>query len=520
MILMSPRKPTPISETSLNKPLFESICSQARRAMLLQTAADTLEWDERTGMPIGAGDYRAGQVSTLQTMAHQIRTETAYGEGLQQLIAASEEIDPHSEIGSTIRELYRDWDRDRKLPDDLVQKTSEARIRGQQSWDAARKADDFGMFRDTLAHLIELKREAGERLSEGTELTPYEALLDEYEPGAQAADLQKNFDDLRKPLVELISQIADAPRQPNLAILKQNFDIDSQRRFSRFVAEKVGFDFGRGRLDETSHPFCTTLGPSDCRILTRFESNWLPSGVFGTLHETGHGLYEQGLRQDWFGLPPGSFVSLGIHESQSRLWENQVGRSRSFWQWLYPEAQKSFAPLLDCVSLDEFHFAINAVGPSLIRVEADEATYNLHIIIRFDLERQLIDGSLSVADLPAAWNARYESDLGIRPPSDADGVLQDVHWSAGLFGYFPTYTLGNLASAQLFDAARNDLGDLDSAFARGDFQPLLEWLRSNVHHHGKAYSGAQLLEKATGSSLRAEHLVSYLRSKAEQLYGL
>lgn len=504
----------------MNQPLFESVCSQARRAMLLQTAADTLEWDERTRMPVAAGEYRAGQISMLQTMAHQIRTDVAYGDGLQELLKAGGDLDPNSDEGTTIRELFRDWDRDRKVPNELVRKTSEARIRGQQCWDAARKADDFSIFRDTLADLIALKREAGDRMCEGTDRTPYEALLDEYEPGARVAELQQNFDQLRQPLVELIWQIADATRQPNLAILKQHFDVDAQRNFSRFVAQKVGFDFQRGRLDETSHPFCTTLGPSDCRILTRFQANWLPAGLFGTLHETGHGLYEQGLRQDWFGLPPGAFVSLGIHESQSRLWENQVGRSLSFWQWLYPEAQKTFAPVLDHVSLEDFHFAVNAVGKSLIRVEADEVTYNLHIILRFDLERQLIDGSLSVKDLPEAWNARYESDLGIRPPSDAQGVLQDVHWSAGLFGYFPTYTLGNLASAQLFDAASKDLGDLDSAFARGEFQPLLDWLRTNIHCHGKSYCGAQLVKQATGSSLQADHLVRYLRAKAERLYRL
>lgn len=503
-----------------DRSIFESVCSQARRAMVLQTAADTLEWDERTGMPAGAGDYRASQVSTLQTMTHQIRTDAAYGEHLQHLVSLTAGEDPHGDVAATIRELHRDWDRDRKLPDELVQKTVEARVRGQQSWDSARKDNDYSAFRDTLATLIELKREAGQRLSDGTDRTAYEALLDEYEPGAQVAALQKVFDDLRKPLVELISQIADAPNQPNLAIVQQDFDLHAQRQFSRFVAEQVGFDFRRGRLDETSHPFCTTLGPSDCRILTRFESNWLPSGLFGTLHEAGHGMYEQGLRTDWFGLPPGSFVSLGMHESQSRLWENQVGRSRSFWDWLYPQAGKAFSPNLDGVSLEDFHFAINAIRPSLIRVEADEATYNLHIIIRFDLERQLIDGTLSVDDLPEAWNDRYESDLGIRPPSDSDGVLQDVHWSAGLFGYFPTYTLGNLVSAQLFDAASNDLGDIDAAFCQGNFGVLLEWLRKHVHCHGRCYSGEQLVEKATGSALTADHLVSYLNAKAKRLYGL
>jgi carboxypeptidase Taq len=238
------------------------------------------------------------------------------------------------------------------------------------------------------------------------------------------------------------------------------------------------------------------------------------------LHEAGHGMYEQGLRPEWFGLPPGTYASLGIHESQSRMWENQVGRSRSFWTWLLDDTKKAFSPALDNTTLDSFHFAVNAIEPSLIRVEADEVTYNLHIIIRFDLEQQLIDGTLSVDELSEAWDDRYEHDLGIRPPSSQDGVLQDVHWSAGLFGYFPTYTLGNLTSAQLFAAAQRDLGDLDEAHRRGQFEPLLGWMRQNVHQAGRRYSGAELVRRATGEPLGAKNLVEYLRGKLRPLYGL
>lgn len=505
---------------SIDGKVFESVCARTREAMLLQSAADALEWDERTGMPIAAGEYRARQVSTLRAMVHRIRTDSAYGDDLQQLANDASNEDPHGDVGATIRGLYRDWDRDRKLPTELVEKTAAATVRGQQTWDAARKADDFGMFRDTLRNIVDLKREAGQRISEGTDRTPYEALLDEYEPDARVAELQEVFDNFRVPLVDLISQVKDAPRQPDTEILKRDYPIDAQRNFSRRVAEKIGFDFSRGRLDETSHPFCTTLGPDDCRILTRYDGNWLPSGLFGTLHEAGHGMYEQGLRGDWFGLPPGSYVSLGMHESQSRLWENQVGRSRAFWQWLYDDTQRTFSPSLDNVSLDRFHFAVNAIKPSLIRVEADEATYNLHIMIRFDLERQLIDETLSVEDLPAAWNARYQSDLGVCPPSDADGVLQDVHWSAGLIGYFPTYTLGNLAAAQLFATAQEQIGDLDQLFLCGEFRPLLDWLREHIHSPGRCYSGGELVERATGSALTADSLIGYLRAKLEPLYGI
>ena len=471
-------------------------------------------------MPPEAGEYRAQQVSTLRTMVHHLRTGSAYGENLQMLAEQLGDEDPHGDQAATVRLLHQDFQRDRKLPADLVETIAGATVRGQQRWDAARKADDYGMFRDTLAEVVRLKREAGSRLAEGTDRSTYEALLDEYEPGARVAEINAVFDSVRTPLVDLIAEIKEAPRQPNVEPLKRNFPDDDQRRFSKRVSAAVGFDYQRGQLDETSHPFCTTLGPNDIRILSRYERHWLPGGLFGTLHEAGHGMYEQGLRADWFGLPPGTYASLGIHESQSRLWENQVGRSLPFWRWLHADACATFAPSLDDVSLDEMHFAVNAIEPSLIRVEADEATYNLHIIIRFDLEQRLIDGSLSVDDLPAAWNARYESDLGVRPPSDADGVLQDVHWSAGLIGYFPTYTLGNVAAAQLYAAAEQQVGGLDAAHARGDFQPLLGWLRENVHTHGRCYSGTELVERASGWPLSADHLIDYLRNKLGPLYGL
>ena len=343
---------------AIDQPIFGAVCDQARQAMKLQTAADTLEWDERTGMPPAAGEYRAEQVSTIRAMVHQLRTDPQYGENLQLLLSQCTGEDWHGDVGATVSGLHRDWDRDRKLPTDLVERASAATVRGQQTWDSARKADDFSMFRDTLATIVELKQEIGQRLCEETDRTPYDALLDEYEPDARAIDLQKVFAELRVPLVDLVNEIKDAPKQPDVAFLERDFDVTAQRDFSRRVSHKIGFDFSRGRLDETSHPFCTTLGPSDIRILTRFVKNWLPSGLFGTLHEAGHGMYEQGMRAEWFGLPPGSYVSLGIHESQSRLWENQVGRSRSFWSGLYADAQKTFSPNLDSVNLDEFHFAV------------------------------------------------------------------------------------------------------------------------------------------------------------------
>jgi carboxypeptidase Taq len=503
---------------------FESVCAHARHAAILQSVADALEWDERTGMPIQGSEYRATQVSTLRAMCHTHLTDPSYGEQLQILAQKLPEtsdskhgsLNQHGDVACTIRGLLRDWQRNCKLPVELVRRTSEATVRGQQLWDKARKADDFHAFAPALGNIIELKREAGTLLADGGDA--YEALVDEYEPGADVKSLAKVFESLRDPLIELVARLQQSSRQPNIGLLQRSHSTDGQRKLSRFVAEAVGFDFSRGRLDETSHPFCTNLGPNDCRILSRYDQHWLPAGLFGTLHEAGHGMYDQGLRTQWYGLPPGSYVSLGIHESQSRLWENQVGRSLAFWKWLLPIAKPMLGGSLDDCSVEEMHFAVNAVRPSLIRVEADEATYNLHIIIRFELEQALMAGELEVGDLPAAWDEAYERYLGVRAPSAADGVLQDVHWSAGLFGYFPTYTLGNLASAQLFSAAERDLGPLSLAMERGEFGGLLGWLRDRIHRHGRCFTGSELIKNATNSELSAEPLLESLRSRYAELY--
>ncbi len=508
-----------MTHSTFDSDLFKAVCDHNRAAMRLQTAADTLEWDERTGMPSEAGEYRAEQVSSLRAAVHRQRTDQVYADRVWELQQQLPSLAPESDEAATIRGLARDLMHDQKLSTELVEALSVATVRGQQTWDAARKANRYDQFEPALANILRLKREAGHCLAEGTDRSIYEALLDDYEPDAREDDLGRVFEELRSPLVELIQTLNESPQHPNVSILERHFAVDRQRELSHQTAAAIGFDFMRGRLDETSHPFCTTLGPNDCRILTRFDSNWLPGGLYGTLHEAGHGMYEQGLRREWFGLPPGSYVSLGMHESQSRLWENQVGRSLAFSEWLFPTLQAMFPESLSGVKATEFYRAVNTVRPSLIRVEADEATYNLHIIIRFELERQLINGTLSTEELPDAWNDRYASDLGIRPPSDADGVLQDVHWSAGLIGYFPTYTLGNLASAQLFDAAKRELGDLDAEFARGDFAPLLMWLRQKVHIRGRCASGGELIEQATGEPLSASALVGYLRAKLLAVYA-
>lgn len=505
--------------TDSKQTIFDRLVAHFREATLLQTAADTLEWDERTGMPIEAGEYRASQVTLLRGMVHSRRTDPQVGEWLSTLADWDLASDLETTVGTTIARMRHDYERDCRLPQQLVEALANATVRGQQAWDRARQADRFADFVPALQQIVALKREAAGCLAHDGQ-TLYEALLDEYEPGAKVADLKKMFSDLREQLVDLLQTLQDAPRKPPLEILQREYPLGTQRTFSRLVAERVGYDFQRGRLDETSHPFCTSLGPDDCRILTRYHENWFPAGLFGTLHEAGHGMYDQGLNREWYGLPPGSFVSLGIHESQSRLWENLVGRSKGFWDFFYPLLHEAFPVALEDVTREQFHFAVNSVQPSLIRVEADEATYNLHIIVRFELEQALLAGELEVSELPAAWNAQYEEVLGIKPATDAMGVLQDVHWSAGLIGYFPTYTLGNLYAAELYQAAERELGSLQQMFAEGEFVPLLRWLREKIHRHGRTFAPADLIRRATGVEPSGQPLIDSLRSRYLPLYGI
>lgn len=498
--------------------VFADLRSEMRECTLLQTVADTLEWDERTGMPSGGGEYRAEQVALLRGMVHARRTQPRIGEWLEHLSEWDLAQDPHTEIGATVQRMREDYARESRLPQRLVEELAVATVRGQQTWEEARHNDRFDQFLPSLQSIVSLKREAAACLAtEGQ--SHYDALLQEYEPGATCRQLRPLFAELRDDLVGLIRDIQGALRQPDLGLLKRHYAVDGQRRLSRFAAGRIGFDFHRGRLDETTHPFCTSLGPSDCRILTRYDAHWFPAGFFGTLHEAGHGMYDQGLRSDWYGLPPGSFVSLGIHESQSRMWENLVGRSRAFWEFFFPHAVHEFPESLADVTLDQWHFALNAVQPSLIRVEADEATYNLHIIVRFELEQALIDGELLPQDLPTAWDERYQEVLGIRPPNQREGVLQDVHWSAGLIGYFPTYTLGNLYAAQLYEAAERALPDLAASFRHGQFTPLLDWLREKVHRVGRCWSADRIVERASGRLPQSAPLIEGLRARYSQLYG-
>jgi len=513
----TPATPPPLPDDHPQMQTYAKLCGHVRQASQLGAVEAVLGWDERCMMPAGAAENRAEQITLLSGIIHDRLVDPRIGEWLNELADGELTRDPHDDYGATIRQLRRQYEKRTKLPKSLVEELAHTAAMGQHVWQEARANDDFATFAPLLSKMVDLKRQQAEAL--GYAETPYDALLDEFEPGELTSRVTAVLGALRDELVPLVAQIRDGGRSPDLSILERNYPIEMQRTFGRSAAAKIGFDFGRGRLDITAHPFCTGLGPDDCRITTRYDENFFNSGFFGILHEAGHGIYDQGLRGDQYGLPVGEAVSMGIHESQSRMWEILVGRSLPFWRHFYPEARRAFPAALNDVTLGRFFFAVNDVRPSLIRVEADEFTYNLHILIRFELEQALISGDLAVADLPGAWREKYREYLGIECPNDADGVLQDIHWSAGLFGYFPTYSLGNLYAAQFYEQADRELGGLAQRFDRGEFSLLRRWLAAKIHRQGQRYTAAELCERITGGPLSHAPLMRHLRSKYEMLYA-
>jgi carboxypeptidase Taq len=408
--------------------------------------------------------------------------------------------------------MKREFDRCRRLPQELVEELSHATSIGQQVWVESKLSDDYQRFLPQLKRIVDLKHQEADCLADPGQ-SRYEVMLDSYEEGATVDQVQKVFGALRESLVPLIHEGSERCARLGPSVVEGHFPIVPQQRFSKWVAERIGFDFQRGRLDQTEHPFCTTLGPHDHRILTRFSEDSFSSGLYGVLHEAGHGMYEQGLDPQWYGTPLGSAASLGVHESQSRLWENLVGLAEPFWRWAHGHLLEHFPSEFRDVSIERLVQDLNRVQPSLIRIEADEVTYNMHILIRFELEKQLMSEQLRVEDLPEAWREQYRDYLGISPMEDRTGVLQDVHWSAGLIGYFPTYTLGNIYAAQLYAVADRQLGGLASQIERGEFKPLLDWLVERVHRHGQTYLPMELIERATGEPVDSKYLVEHLATK-------
>ena len=413
---------------------FLASCEHAKSVSLLATVDGLLQWDEQTMLPAAAGDFRADQAAALAALTHVQRTKKEQGERLEKLADSSLATDGPEFVQATIRLLHQDFQKQSRVPERLVEEIARTSIESQQEWVRAVKASEWKKMVVHLEKMFSLKRELA--MCQSPELDPYDALMDDYEPGARWMSVDATFSRLRKALTPLVRGCLESTNGPQDAVLRGAFPLLSQQTFVRQIIEKIGFQFERGRLDTTAHPFCSTLGPNDCRLTTRWDEAFLPTALYSVLHEAGHGLYEQGLPVDWFGLPPGEATSLGIHESQSRLWENLVGRSPEFWEWCYPLARKAFPESFDDVTSDELAKAVRSVEPNFIRVEADEVTYNLHVMMRFDLEREIIHGNLAVVDLPDAWNDRFEADFGKRPSTVREGVLQDIHWPAGLIGYF------------------------------------------------------------------------------------
>jgi carboxypeptidase Taq len=497
---------------------YDELIRRSREVALLSSCETLLGWDELTYLPRGGAEYRSQQMAYLAGLQHERSTDPRLGELLGILEGSPLVTDPLAPAAVNIREIRRSFDRLSRLPRALVEELARTATLSDQAWALAREAADFVPFLPWLERILDLKRQEAECL--GYQSEAYDALLQEYEPEATGRALAHLFAMLQQELTPLVDALTAVPRQPNVTILKRAYGLARQRAFCERVARRVGFDFQRGRLDTAVHPFCSTIGPGDCRITTRYRRDDFGEAFFGTLHEVGHALYEQGFGPEHAGTPMGEANSVGVHESQSRLWENLVGRSRAFWIYFFPLAQRAFRGVLDDVNVDDFHFAVNHVAPSLNRIRADEVTYNLHILARFELERALVSGNLAPADLAAAWTETYRRYLGVVPANDAEGCLQDGHWASGMFGYFPTYTLGNLFAAQIYAAAMRDLGEPESAFALGEFGDLLGWLRSRVHQHGSRYSAASLIAQATGSAPDVRPLVQGLRRKYSELYGL
>ena len=481
----------------------------------LQHAAALLSWDRQTMMPAGGHEGRSQQLATLAALAHERLSDP-------ELTALVDALDaggpaPGSDDAAVVREARRAIRQATAVPAELVRALSLATSKAQEVWVRAREENDFAAFAGPLAEVVRLRREEADAL--GWSDHPYDALHDPYEPGSTKARLDAVFGPLRGQLGELLARVRASGVDPDDAPLRSPIEPAAQRAFVQDLAADLGYDFGRGRLDDAVHPFCQAVGMGDVRITTRYDREWLPMALFGTVHEAGHAMYEQGIRDDDRRTPLGSFASLGVHESQSRLWENHVARSRPFWEGRYPALRSAFPDAFADVPLDRFVAAVNRLAPSLIRVEADELTYPFHVLLRYDLEVSLIDGSLTPGDLPEAWNAGMREALGIEPPDDRRGCLQDVHWSMGAFGYFPTYLLGSMMAAQLWSAAERALPGLDGRLRAGEFGPLLAWLRTNVHEHGARLEPDELLRRATGAPLSADAYIAHLGAKVDTYYG-
>ena len=478
--------------------------------MDLRHAADLIEWDERVYMPEGGVAVHGEMSATLRRLAHEKFTSAEVGDAIAAAAGEAESLDPDADAARMVAVTARDYDKATRVPAPFVAELATAVSTAQHVWGQARAASDFARFRPHLQQVIDLKRRYVSFFPPADH--PYDVLLDEFEPGMKTVEVRRLFDRLRPRQVALIRGVASRPA-PDTGFLSASYAERDLWAFAVDVITGFGFDWARGRQDKSVHPFATGIGSNDVRITTRWVEGQPLSLLFGTMHEAGHAMYEQGVSAAHHRTALEGGASLGMHESQSRLWENLVGRSRPFWEHFFPRLQARCPSALAGVTLDQFYAAVNRVEPSLIRVEADEATYNLHVMLRVELELALIEGSLAVDDLPEAWNARVGEYLGLTPPDAAKGVLQDIHWSAGLFGYFATYTLGNVIAAQLWARFAEAHPSRDEDIRRGEFAPLLAWLRTELHQHGRKFEPQELVHRITGSPIDPEPYLQYLEAK-------
>jgi carboxypeptidase Taq len=483
----------------------------------LRATSNLLGWDQQVHMPVGGAEDRGEQIATIEKIFHIKSTSDEIGRLLDDLKKLAKDLDSESDDARLIKVASRDYDKLTRVPADFVAEFAKAATVAETVWEKAKAESDFKGFQNHLEKIVDLRRKYADFFKPWNHV--YDPLLDDFEPGMKTAEVQEIFDKLRPKQVELIKAIASKPKVER-SFLFLNYPEEEQWDFGVEVISKFGYDWNHGRQDKSVHPFTTGFGLNDVRITTRFNTGYLPTAIFGTMHECGHALYELGINKGYNRSPLADGASMAVHESQSRMWENLIGRSRSFWKHFYPRLKELFPSQLGNVDAEMFYKAVNAVSASLIRVEADEATYNLHIMLRLEMEIALMEGSLQVKDAPEAWNTKFEQYLGIVPPDDANGILQDVHWSTGAFGYFPTYALGNLVSAQIWERMMKDIPDIDQHIENAQFEVILAWLREHVHVHGSKYEPQELVQKVTGSKITPEPYIRYLESKFGEIYSL
>ncbi len=497
---------------------YDALLVRLRDIHNIGQASAVLHWDMETQMPPGGAAARGEQLSTLSKIQHEMFTSDDTGTLLADAAAETQNAGYNSTEASMIRVVQDDYDKATKLPTDFVADFTRLTTQAHHSWVKAREASDFSIFQDDLARIVEMSRQKAEYL--GYEGNPYDALLQEYERSMTSDQVNALFEGHRQALIDLVAAVSEVQDRVDDTVLHQSFPTAAQREFGEMIARAIGYDFERGRLDVSVHPFSTSFSKNDSRITTRYDENWLNPALFGTMHECGHSMYEQGVGDELEGTMLGNGTSLSVHESQSRTWENLVGRSEGFWQWAFPKLEAQFPNQFDGVDAASFYKSINKVSPSLIRVEADEATYNLHIMLRFNIEQAIIKGDIPVAQIPQAWNDMFNEYLGITPADDAHGCLQDIHWSMGGFGYFSTYALGNLLSVQYYNKAVQDVPSIPNDIANGKFDTLLAWLNENIHQHGRKYDTNELTERVTGQSISSQPYIDYLTTKFKGVYGL